>query len=107
MMCNLANLFKEYSRKIDSQALQAKKKFLHELVTENAFYEKGQVIDNGTVRIQIDKITPALHFGVVKIVYTGVELTKKNEPKKRSKKASVYANSNHDGIRIIDDARIK
>lgn len=106
-MSKLTELYIKHCIEVDEIADKSKVNFLSELVKNHAYYEKGQIIDDGTVRIQIDKIEDSVINGNIKIVYYGREFTKTNQPKKSGNKAYIYANEKHEGIKIIDHARLQ
>lgn len=106
-MSELTKTYKEHCKKLELEANRSKRQFLSKLVSDHAFYEKGQIIDNGVIRIQVDSIKFAVQFGDVSIVYSGIEFTKKNTPKKSRVNGYIYTNESHKGIEVINDARRK
>ena len=105
-MSELTKLYKKHCKEVDEIADKSKRKFLSELVKNHAFYEKGQIIDDGKFRIQVDKIKFSVMYGDVNIVYCGKEFTKKNQPKKSKDIAYIYTDEKHERIKIIDHARL-
>lgn len=100
-MSEMINRYRKYCKELELEKDKLKKAKLNVIVNTFAKFKKGDIIDNGGVRIKVERIAPWLLFGEVNIAYTGMKLTKKNTPFKSGVKDIIYADENHKHIKLI------
>ena len=94
----------DFSRKQTKKLEQVKRVKLNILARVFAIYGVGDIICDSTKIISITSVFGSLTLGEPCIVYKGIELTKKNKPKKSGQDGYIFTDENHKGIELIKSA---